>query len=244
MPSRSALFPAAVLLAVSPLGATAPAKAPWSVRTEPVVENSPDGLVRLEVAVPVLAGDTRPAVRDAINQALRSASGIDQRRREILEFRLNHGASRPDTPPSSPVEASAPLYSVESTFRVGVVDAQHVSLCFQSGGHTGPMATGFEEWKGCTFAVRDGKILGLADLFGPHWRKKLPPLLRGDLLLQDHDYFFADWEAKLELAEPGFYLKPDAVVFFYPKYAIAAGVRGIVTVEIPMERLRGSFVQF
>jgi hypothetical protein len=44
------------------------------VRTERIAETSPDGLAHLEVDLPVLAGDLRPAVRDRINQALREAA--------------------------------------------------------------------------------------------------------------------------------------------------------------------------
>jgi len=34
------------------------------------------------------------------------------------------------------------------------------------------------------------------------------------------------------------YLEPGAVVFFYPKYELAAGVREVVSVDLPLERLK------
>jgi hypothetical protein len=212
----------------------APAAGPWSVTLREVVEQTPDGHVDLQVAVPVLAGDARPAVRDALNQALWKASNADKLQGEAADCRSRHEArlaagAGEELPVDSP-------YHCGVACEVGTAGPERVSVCFKAGGYAFGMATGFTYWKGCTFDAQTGEPLDLPGLLGPGWRDRLEPLLKEYLRPGAKDYF-QDWEARLDKAEPGFYLRPASMVVFFQKYELAAGVMGVVSVEIPLARL-------
>jgi hypothetical protein len=234
LPGSFVLASALVLLAQDPL--PSPPSAPWTVKTGKIVEKTPDGAVDLDLDLPVLEGKALPAARDRINQALRAASGAGQRLREAREARRGHEAFLQKGAAAG--ARSDDSYACRSTFEVGRLDRDWVSVRFEAGGHRHGMAAGFTRWTACTCSARTGRGLALADLFGPDWRARLAPLLQDGLAHQDQDTFDPDWRAKVARIEPGFWLKPEAMVFFYQRYEIAAGVRGVVTVVVPMAQIQ------
>lgn len=230
-------MPASIALATLVLAAAA---APWSVITARISETSEDGHVKLEVAVPVLSGNQLPAVRDTINRELWNLSDVARLVQEAREGRLRHearlkgGAAAPDPVLDSP-------YHCQVEYRTGLVGPDLVSFCFQTSGYKGGMASGFEVWRGCTFNARTGQAVDLATLFGADWRVRLKPLLvKG--LRPTAETLFEDWQQRLDRADLGFYLMPEALVVYFPRSEIAPGVRGVVTVEISLDQLTVAFL--
>lgn len=214
---------------------------PWTLKIKHLVEMSPDGQVALDVEVPVLAGHPGSKVQDRINRTLRGASGWADRRRQLQELRREYQVSRQQDPDAGTHDPRPFTYNVKTTLAVGVAGPDRISVCFQSGGHHWPMATGLAEWKACTLDARTGRALGLEDLFGRDWRDRLTPLLRAALQARAQELpLFEDWQAQLQQAEIGFYLKPGAVVFFFPRAGIAAGYAGVVPLELPLDQVKPS----
>lgn len=220
---------------------TNPQASQWTVKTRTVAEGSSDGHITLSVDLPVVVGKKNPVARKAINRALGVASNVDNLRKEALQAIRDHdevlkrqakikeaGEFEEDFPETHTIK-----------YEVGINDGRLLSICLKGVWLGGGAAVGHTYWVGCTFDAESGKRLELQDLFIGDWDPFLRQLFKEYLQPQSEVLLlFPGWESNLQKTKFGFYLGQEGMVIFFPKYSIAPGAIGVVSIKIPYVRLK------
>jgi hypothetical protein len=118
-----------------------------------------------------------------------------------------------------------------------------LSLKFTISDYTGG-AHGNLYFQTYTFDLAQNRVLALSDLFQPgvDILGTLAPIVQQDLTAQIGDYTDAQWiqDGTNSLdAYVSFAVTPDALVFYFPPYQVAAYAAGPQTVQIPLAQISG-----
>ena len=217
--------------------ATAPASAQWVVTTRRVEERSKDDHIILKVDLPVLTGDANPAARKAINHALGLASDVDKLQEEAEEAIRRHNATLHGKKLSQDEQGEDLSDEHTIGYEVGLNDGHIFSLCLKGYWLPGGGGSGTPYATGRTFSAETGRALVLDDLFATGWQKPLRELMKRTLKGQPYD-LFPDWATSLEKAPFEFWLSKDGLEISFPKYSLAPGSSGVVSILISYEDLR------
>ena len=217
-----------------------PASAQWVVKTKRVEERSKDDHISLIVDLPVLTGDANPAVRKAINRTLGLATGVDKLQREAKKAIRRHSEAlkRKNGSQDDDDEIGEDFPDDQRLeYAVGLNDGHIFSLCLNGYWHGGGGAVGNANATGYTFNAETGQALTLNDLLAADWQKPLKDLMKKKLEKRA-DELFPNWVASLGKTQFEFWLSKDGLEVDFPKYSLAPGVMGVISVKVSYEDLR------
>jgi hypothetical protein len=217
--------------------------AQWIVKSKFISEQSQDSHISLVVEFPVLVGDFNPTSRKAINHALGQISGVDGLISDAKRMIVDHKraiATKKRNPNGSDAddintEDFADEHSLE--YKVGINDARLFSVCFIGYWHGGGGVVGNPYWKTGTFDSTTGIQLQPTDIFLPNWEATLK-IIAKPFLQEIGQELADDWENRLKDANITFYFTSKNLIVGFEKYSIAPGASGVVSIEIPLNKIR------